>query len=125
MSPFRSGPDRVTADEAHRRTRGAGTQAVPPAVREQPEWNAGHAPGADRRPGHAPLSGPAAGQAPSGPARTRPLVVIGRSGRRSQQAAEPPAAGRAGAVGVRGGAQARAAAGHPVVGARGSDGPTA
>ncbi|MEV7689525.1 rhodanese-like domain-containing protein [Streptomyces bungoensis] len=118
MSLFRSGPGRVTVDEAYRRTRGAGAAAVLLDVREQPEWNAGHAPGAV----HAPLSRLAEGEALPRPARERPLVVICRSGRRSQQAARLLAAGGADAVDVEGGMQAWAAAGHPVVDERGSDG---
>ncbi|KUN83945.1 sulfurtransferase [Streptomyces bungoensis] len=118
MSLFRSGPDRAPVDEAHRHTRGAGAEAVLPDVREQPEWNAGHAHGAV----HAPPSRPAAGEALPRPARARPPVVNCRSGRRSRQAAEPPLAGGADAVDVKGGVQAWAVAGHPVVGDRGSDG---
>ncbi|MFE3637885.1 rhodanese-like domain-containing protein [Streptomyces cellostaticus] len=118
MSLFRRGADRVTVDEAHRRTQGADASAVLLDVREQSEWNAGHAPGAI----HAPLSRLAAGTALPSAARARPLVVICRSGNRSQQAAELLTQRGAQAVDVKGGMRAWAAAGHPVVDERGNDG---
>ncbi|MGW2742424.1 rhodanese-like domain-containing protein [Streptomyces sp. NPDC001450] len=118
MSLFRRGADRVTVDEARRRTQGADAVAVLLDVREQLEWRAGHAPGAV----HAPLSRLAAGEALPSVAQARPLVVICRSGRRSQQAAELLVARGADAVDVKGGMQAWAAAGHPVVDERGNNG---
>ncbi|MFJ3921747.1 rhodanese-like domain-containing protein [Streptomyces sp. NPDC090022] len=110
------GTSRVTPDQAHQRTtRG---HAVLLDVREQAEWNAGHAPGAI----HAPLSGLATGTALPSAAVGRPLVVICRSGHRSQQAAGLLAGRGAEAVEVTGGMRAWASAGLPVVDARGSSG---
>ncbi|GGW47530.1 hypothetical protein GCM10010503_25480 [Streptomyces lucensis JCM 4490] len=121
MSLFRRGENRVTVDEAHRRTRGADAPAVLLDVREQTEWNAGHAPGAV----HAPLSGLTAEAALPGVVRGRPLVVIRRGGHRSRQAAALLAARGARAVDDTGGMAAWARAGHPVVDAHGNDGSTA
>ncbi|MER6982571.1 rhodanese-like domain-containing protein [Streptomyces carpinensis] len=118
MSLFRRDAERVTVAEAHRRTQAADAAAVLLDVREQVEWEAGHAPGAV----HVPLSRLAAGEALPGVAQTRPLVVICRSGRRSQQAAELLAARGADAVDVKGGMQAWAAAGHLVIDERGNNG---
>ncbi|WP_037624093.1 rhodanese-like domain-containing protein [Streptomyces aureus] len=118
MFLFRRGANRVTVDEAHRRTQGADAPAVLLDVREQTEWNAGHAPGAI----HAPLSRLAAGAALPSRVQARPLVVICRSGRRSQQAAELLTERGSDAVDVKGGMQAWAAAGHPVVDRHGNDG---
>ncbi|MGW5373625.1 rhodanese-like domain-containing protein [Streptomyces sp. NPDC004009] len=133
-SPLRRGEHRVTAVEAHRRVQDAGTPAVLLDVREQDEWDAGHAPGAV----HAPLSRLAAGAALPDAARERALVVICRSGTRSRQAAELLAdrdtgrgtghdtgrgTGRGtGPVDVMGGMKAWAAAGLPVVDAHGNHG---
>lgn len=118
MFLFRSGGDRVTVDEARRRTQGTDAPAVLLDVREQGEWDAGHAPGALL----APLSRLSAGGALPVGAQGRPLVVICRSGNRSQRAAKLLAARGAEAVDVKGGMQAWAAAGHPVVDRRGSEG---
>ncbi|MDX3241145.1 rhodanese-like domain-containing protein [Streptomyces sp. ME18-1-4] len=118
MSLFRYGGDRVTVDDARRRTHGTDAPAVLLDVREQGEWDAGHAPGAL----HAPLSRLAAGGTLPVAAQGRPLVVICRSGNRSQQAAELLAARGAEAVDVKGGMQAWASAGHPVVDERGDNG---
>ncbi|MBL1104386.1 rhodanese-like domain-containing protein [Streptomyces sp. 5-8] len=121
MFLLRRSADRVTVDEAHRRTHGPDAVAVLLDVREQVEWRAGHAPGAV----HAPLSRLTAGAALPGAARARPLVVICRSGHRSRQAAALLAARGADAVDVTGGMRAWAAAGHPVVDERGNNGSTA
>ncbi|MEU2052311.1 rhodanese-like domain-containing protein [Streptomyces bungoensis] len=118
MSLFPTGEDRVTVDEAARRTRDADAPAVLLDVREQREWDAGHAPGAV----YAPLSGLVAGVALPDEARDRPLVVICRSGQRSQQAAELLTARGAQVVDVKGGMRAWAAAGYPVVDDRGNSG---
>ncbi|WP_306184825.1 MULTISPECIES: rhodanese-like domain-containing protein [unclassified Streptomyces] len=118
MFLFRSSGDRVTVDEARRRTQGTGAPAVLLDVREQDEWDAGHATGAL----HAPLSRLAAGGALPAAGRGRPLVVICRSGNRSQRAAKLLAARGADVVDVKGGMQAWAAAGHPVVDRRGNEG---
>ncbi|MET8945246.1 rhodanese-like domain-containing protein [Streptomyces sp. NPDC004542] len=115
---FRRGEGRVTIGEAVRRTQGAKAPAVLLDVREQDEWDAGHAPGAV----HAPLSRLAAGAALPSEARARPLVVICRSGHRSQQAAGLLTERGADAVDVKGGMRAWAAAGHPVIDARGNGG---
>ncbi|WP_181138965.1 rhodanese-like domain-containing protein [Streptomyces sp. Ru72] len=118
MAAFRRGEDRVTVDEALRCTGGDDARAVLLDVREQPEWNAGHAPGAL----HVPLSRLIAGAALPAPARGRPLVVMCRSGRRSQQAVALLTARGADAVDVEGGMQVWAASGHPVVDEHGNSG---
>ncbi|MDR3080677.1 MAG: rhodanese-like domain-containing protein [Streptomyces sp.] len=118
MFPFRRGRNRVTVDEAHRRTHGADAPAVLLDVREQGEWDAGHAPGAV----HVPLSRLTAGAALPSAAQGRPLVVICRSGNRSQQAAELLGGRGVEAVDVRGGMNTWAAAGYLVVDERGNDG---
>ncbi|MFG2309354.1 rhodanese-like domain-containing protein [Streptomyces sp. NPDC048566] len=118
MSFFRRGADRVTVDEARRRTQGGDAPAVLLDVRERAEWSAGHAPGAV----HLPLSSLATGAALPSAAQGRPLVVICRSGRRSQQAADLLTGRGADAVDVKGGMQAWAAAGHPVVDGHGNSG---
>ncbi|MGW9028616.1 rhodanese-like domain-containing protein [Streptomyces sp. NPDC055722] len=118
MSLSRHGADRVTVDEAQGRTQGPDAVAVLLDVREQVEWQAGHAPGAI----HAPLSRLAAGEALPSVARVRPLVVICRGGRRSQRAVELLAERGTVAVEVNGGMQAWAAAGHPVVDENGNNG---
>ncbi|MFF3208825.1 rhodanese-like domain-containing protein [Streptomyces sp. NPDC002962] len=118
MSLFRRRANRVSVDEAHWRTRRADAPAVLLDVRERAEWNVGHAPGAVL----APLSGLAAGAAVPSVAQAMPLVVICRSGRRSQQAAELLTQRGHDAVDVKGGMQAWAAAGLPVVDERGNDG---
>ena len=84
MFLFRRGEQRVSIDEARTRTGGDKPEAVLLDVREKPEWKAGHAPGAV----HAPLTGLVSGAALPRAARGRPLVVICRSGHRSQQAAK-------------------------------------
>ncbi|WP_406401622.1 rhodanese-like domain-containing protein [Streptomyces sp. NBC_00879] len=116
MFLFRRGTARVTPDQARRSTTDG--DAVLLDVREQVEWNAGHAPGAV----HAPLSRLVTGAALPSVADGRPLVVICRSGHRSQQAAKLLAGRGAEAVDVKGGMTAWAAAGLPVVDERGSSG---
>ncbi|MGW7055094.1 rhodanese-like domain-containing protein [Streptomyces sp. NPDC054887] len=113
----RSGP-RVTVDEARSRTSGDRPDAVLLDVREEPEWDSGHAPGAV----HVPLTRLVAGATPPAEAQGRPLVVICRSGQRSQQAAKLLTERGAHAVDVEGGMNAWAAAGHPVVDERGNSG---
>ncbi|MFF8592144.1 rhodanese-like domain-containing protein [Streptomyces sp. NPDC015220] len=124
MFLFRDGGDRVTVDEAHRRS---GAPAVLLDVREQRGWTAGHTPGAV----HAPLSRLTAGAALPGrarprylpgPAQGRPPVLIRRSGRHSRRAAGLPAGRGARAVDAKGGIRARAAAGQQVVDGRGNHG---
>lgn len=121
MSLFSREEKRVSVEEAHRRTQGAHAPAVLLDVRERGEWDAGRAPGAV----HAPLSALAAGAALPQAAQGRPLVVICRSGNRSQQAADLLRGRGVGAVDVKGGMRQWADAGHPVVGASGNEGSVA
>ncbi|MFI8392216.1 rhodanese-like domain-containing protein [Streptomyces sp. NPDC085540] len=116
MFLFRRGTDRVTPAQARQST--IDGDAVLLDVREQAEWNAGHAPGAV----HIPLSRLVTGAALPSAAEGRPLVVICRSGHRSQQAAKVLAGRGAEAVDVNGGMTAWASAGLPVVDERGSSG---
>ncbi|WP_030232162.1 MULTISPECIES: rhodanese-like domain-containing protein [unclassified Streptomyces] len=118
MFLFRRNGLRVTVDEARSRTGGDQPDAVLLDVREKPEWTAGHAPGAV----HAPLSKLVVGGILPDEAEGRPLVVICRSGHRSQRAARVLIERGAQAVDVEGGMNAWAAAGHPVVDARGNSG---
>ncbi|MFJ1975513.1 rhodanese-like domain-containing protein [Streptomyces sp. NPDC087903] len=116
MFHFRRRTTRVTAAQA--RQRATDGDAVLLDVREQVEWKAGHAPGAV----HVPLSRLVAGKALPAAAEGRPLVVICRSGHRSQQAAKLLNERGAEAVDVKGGLNAWASAGLPVVDDRGSSG---
>ncbi|MFI9120094.1 rhodanese-like domain-containing protein [Streptomyces bikiniensis] len=118
MFLFRRNGPRVTVDEARSRTSGDRADAVLLDVREKPEWTAGHAPGAV----HVPLTKLVAGATLPAEAEGRPLVVICRSGHRSQQAAKLLAERGARAVDVEGGMNAWATAGHPVVDERGNSG---
>lgn len=120
MFPPPTGRKRLSVQDAHDRT-GPGRQAVLLDVRETAEWAAGHAPGAVP----APLSRLAAGAALPPAAQGRPLVVICRSGRRSQQAARLLVQQGADAVDVEGGMDAWAEAGYPVVDRHGNDGSAA
>lgn len=115
---FRGSDRRLSVDEARTRTSGDRPAAVLLDVREKPEWNTGHAPGAVL----APLTGLVAGAALPKAAQGRPLVVICRSGQRSQQAAKLLAERGVDAVDVKGGMNAWAAAGFPVVDERGNSG---
>ncbi|WP_448316374.1 rhodanese-like domain-containing protein [Streptomyces sp. CO7] len=121
MSLFPDGAHRVAVDEAERCTRGADAPAVLLDVREQTEWDAGHAPGALC----APLSALADGAPLPAAAQGRPLVAICRGGNRSQTAARLLTARGERAVDVVGGMRDWAAAGHAVVDGRGSDGSVA
>ncbi|MGW6541618.1 rhodanese-like domain-containing protein [Streptomyces massasporeus] len=118
MFLFRRNGPRVRVDEAWSRTSGDQPAAVLLDVREKPEWTTGHAPGAV----HLPLTELVAGATLPVQAQGRPLVVICRSGHRSQQAARLLAERGAQAVDVEGGMNAWAAAGHPVVDERGNSG---
>ncbi|MFB7170622.1 rhodanese-like domain-containing protein [Streptomyces sp. NPDC056254] len=118
MFLFRRNGPRVTVDEARSRTSGDRPDAVLLDVREKPEWTAGHAPGTV----HLPLTELVAGGTLPAAAEGRPLVVICRSGHRSQQAAKILTERGAQAVDVEGGMNAWAAAGHPVVDERGNSG---
>ncbi|WP_408057933.1 rhodanese-like domain-containing protein [Streptomyces pseudovenezuelae] len=111
---------RITAEQAHERT-GAGAEAVLLDVREQEEWEAGHAPGAV----HAPLSELRSGGRLPRAVESRPVIAICRSGKRSRAAAELLTARGADAVDVLGGMEAWTRAGLPVEGAAPSGaGPT-
>ncbi|MEV8554728.1 rhodanese-like domain-containing protein [Streptomyces glaucescens] len=118
MFLFRRNRPRVTVNEAHSRTSGDRPDAVLLDVREKPEWTSGHAPGAV----HVPLTKLVAGGTLPAEAEGRPLVVICRSGHRSQQAAKILAERGVQVVDVAGGMNAWAAAGHPVVDERGNNG---
>ncbi|MFB7337560.1 rhodanese-like domain-containing protein [Streptomyces adustus] len=118
MSLFSQGEKRVTVKEAHRHTQGAHAPAVLLDVRERGEWDAGRAPGAM----HAPLSALVAGAALPQAAQGRSLVVICRSGNRSQQAVELLRARGADAVDVKGGMQQWAGAGYSVLDGSGNEG---
>ncbi|KOV53588.1 sulfurtransferase [Streptomyces sp. AS58] len=119
----RSGPGRVTVQEAaartgHTQSAESGAPAVLLDVRESSEWRAGHAP----RAVHLPLTALATGaELPAG-TQERPVVVICRSGHRSLRAAELLHAQGVEAVDVVGGMQNWAAAGLPVVDSLGGDG---
>ncbi|MFF2009562.1 rhodanese-like domain-containing protein [Streptomyces sp. NPDC058195] len=118
MFLFNRSAPRLSVDEARNRTGGERPEAVLLDVREKTEWQAGHAPEAV----HAPLTGLAAGAALPAAAQGRPLVVICRSGQRSQRAAKLLAERGADAVDVKGGMNAWAAAGFPVIDERGNSG---
>lgn len=111
MSLFRGRGQRLSIGEARTRTGGERPEAVLLDVPLMPEWRTGHAPGAV----HAPLTALASGAAVSPTARGRPLVVICRSGHRSQRAVRLLAERGADAVDVKGGMIAWAAAGSPVI----------
>ncbi|MEV7086103.1 rhodanese-like domain-containing protein [Streptomyces sp. NPDC093085] len=110
------GPDRLRVEQAHR-SAGQGEVALLD-VREAPEWEAGHAPGAL----HLPLSRLTAGAPLPAAALGRPVTAICRSGRRSEQAAWLLFGRGVEATDVEGGMAAWAEAGLPVVaGQDGSD----
>ncbi|MFD3820647.1 rhodanese-like domain-containing protein [Streptomyces rubiginosohelvolus] len=117
MFLHRGSGQRLSVNEAWTRTTGGCPEAVLLDVREEPEWRTGHAPGAV----HVPLTDLAAG-ATMLAARGLPLVVICRSGHRSQQAVKILAELGADAVDVNGGMMAWAAAGLPVIDERGDGG---
>lgn len=110
MFSSRSSPHRLTPEQAHTRT-GDGT-AVLLDVRENAEWQTGHAPGAL----HLPLGRLEDGEALPPEAQDRPVVTVCRSGRRSQRAAELLAARGVACTDVVGGMEAWAEAGLLVTG---------
>ncbi|WP_078890669.1 rhodanese-like domain-containing protein [Streptomyces sp. NRRL B-1381] len=118
MFLHRGSGQRLSVNEAWTRTAGNCPEAVLLDVREEAEWRSGHAPGAV----HAPLTALAAHAAIPVGARGRPLVVICRSGHRSQQAAKILAERGADAADAKGGMIAWAAAGLPVTDERGDGG---
>ncbi|WP_406432113.1 rhodanese-like domain-containing protein [Streptomyces sp. NBC_00631] len=129
MKTSRSGPGRVTVDEAAERT-GFGREdkaaghveaSLVLDVREPGEWQAGHVPGAV----HIPLAELSEGIPLPTRAQERPLIVICRSGNRSRRAAELLTARGAKAVDVIGGMLEWAEAGLPVVDSQGLRGTVA
>ncbi|GAA3804736.1 rhodanese-like domain-containing protein [Streptomyces phyllanthi] len=110
----RRGPGRITVPQAHRMLQ-AGTAALLD-VRETDEFRAGHVPGAL----HVPLSRLSGGTA-SIPTE-HALVLICRSGNRSQRAAALLAERGVAAVDVVGGMRDWAARGLPVEDAHGAAG---
>ncbi|GAA2287259.1 sulfurtransferase [Streptomyces ruber] len=116
---FRRDPARLTPEQAHRQTREG--QAVLLDVRETPEWQAGHAPGAL----HLPLSRLQAGAPLPRAAQDRPVITVCRSGNRSRTATDLLAARGMEATDVVGGMTAWARAGLPVTAGRGAGGGTA
>ncbi|MER6383408.1 rhodanese-like domain-containing protein [Streptomyces sp. NPDC001250] len=129
MDTSPSGTGRITVAEAAVRTghgradeaTGAGGASVLLDVREPDEWSAGHAPGAL----HHPLTALMAGAPLPPEARGRCLVVVCRSGNRSQRAADLLTGLGFEAVDVIGGMRGWAEAGLPVVDARGLRGTVA
>lgn len=110
------GPGRIPPAQAHRMIQ-EGT-AVLLDVREADEYQAGHAPGALL----VPLSGLAAGADVPGSQDGRSLVLICRSGNRSQHAARLLAERSVESVDVIGGMRDWAAQGLPVQDAHGQAG---
>ncbi len=86
-------------------------------VREDDEWAAGRAPGAE----HVPLGSLRPAEVPTG----RPVLALCRSGNRSGKAAQVLAAAGVDVRNVTGGMKAWAAAGLPVVTAAGRPGTVA
>jgi rhodanese-related sulfurtransferase len=120
-----SGTGRITVDEAARRTGHAGgdtarrdDMCVLLDVREHDEWHAGHIPGALLL----PLSELSEGASLRPEIQGLPLVVICRSGNRSQRATELLTGSGVEAVDVIGGMQEWAQSGLPVVDAQGLPG---
>ncbi|MEU1576709.1 rhodanese-like domain-containing protein [Streptomyces collinus] len=115
-SLFHRGPGRLTPEQAHRQVTDG--RAVLLDVRETPEWDAGHAPGAL----HLPLTRLMAG-APL-PAGTRGVRVVAvcRSGNRSRAAVDFLTTAGLDATDVSGGMAAWAREGLPVTGVNGSGG---
>ncbi|WP_406073377.1 rhodanese-like domain-containing protein [Streptomyces virginiae] len=113
----RGGPRRISPPQAHRMLQ-AGT-AVLLDVREADEYQAGHAPGAL----HVPLSRLAAGAADVPGGRSgRGIVLICRSGHRSQDAARLLADRGVASVDVAGGMRDWEERGLPVQDAQGTAG---
>ncbi|MFI7236674.1 rhodanese-like domain-containing protein [Streptomyces cyaneofuscatus] len=111
-----SGPGRITPAQAHRAVEDS--SALLADVREEDEFRAGHAPGAMLL----PLSRLAEGPGLPGREDGRGLVLIRRSGNRSQQAAHLLAERGVTAVDVTGGICAWADLGLPVRDAHGAAG---
>ncbi|MET9859467.1 rhodanese-like domain-containing protein [Streptomyces smyrnaeus] len=105
---LRRSPGRLSPAQAHRHLRDE--QAVLLDVRETSEWRSGHAPCAL----HLPLSRLRAGSPLPAAAHGKPILVICRSGHRSQQAAELLTARGVEARDITGGMIAWAREGLPV-----------
>ncbi|MFJ4007415.1 rhodanese-like domain-containing protein [Streptomyces sp. NPDC090023] len=124
MNHFRDGRDdavRLTPRQAAARTGHTAARsqdAILLDVRENHEWQTGHAPGAV----HQPLTLLAAGAGLPPEAQAQTVVVICRSGQRSRRAAELLRALSVEAIDVKGGMRDWAAAGLPVVDAQGRNG---
>ncbi|MFJ8189407.1 rhodanese-like domain-containing protein [Streptomyces sp. NPDC096094] len=116
ISVLRRGPGRLTPQRAHQRT--SDGKAVLLDVRETPEWQAGHAPGAL----HLPLSRLTAGASLPASTEDRPVVAICRSGHRSLQAAKLLAGRGIEAADVIGGMTAWVREGLPMTGRGGGSG---
>ncbi|MEU2717062.1 rhodanese-like domain-containing protein [Streptomyces sp. NPDC007205] len=123
-----SGTGRITVDDAAQRTGHTADGTAPHDsvwllldVREHGEWRAGHIPGALLL----PLSQLSEGVPLPPEAEGRPLVVICRSGKRSQQAVDLLTGSGAQAVDVIGGMREWALAKLPVVDAQGLPGTVA
>ncbi|MET9953680.1 rhodanese-like domain-containing protein [Streptomyces sp. NPDC006339] len=117
MSPYGPALGRVTADQAATLTRPDG-DAVLLDVREQHEWDAGHAPHAI----HLPMRALNSGTVLPTDAQRQPLVIICRSGSRSRHATALLSSLGIDAVDVIDGMRAWAAAGLPVIDAHGKNG---
>ena len=102
----------VSATEAA--ARGADGSALLIDVREDEEWDAGHAEGMT----HLPMSRLTLDQIPAG----RPIVVVCRSGNRSDRVAEVLTEVGMDAANMAGGMHAWVAAGLPIVNAEGAPG---
>ncbi|SEP02867.1 rhodanese-like domain-containing protein [Actinacidiphila rubida] len=116
MPQPQSGPGRITPAQAHRAVEDGSALLID--VREETEFRAGHAPGAT----FLPLSRLAQGEGLPGPGDGRSLMLICRSGNRSQQAARLLTERGVAAVDVLGGMRDWAALGLPVHDADGAAG---
>ncbi|MER5603955.1 rhodanese-like domain-containing protein [Streptomyces sp. NPDC002265] len=116
MLSLQGGPGRISPAQAHRMLQEC--TAVLLDVRETDEYQAGHAPGAL----HAPLSRLAAGADVPGSQDGRSLVLICRSGNRSQHAARLLDDRGVESVDVTGGMRDWAGQGLPVQDAHGQAG---
>nr|WSW69181.1 rhodanese-like domain-containing protein [Streptomyces sp. NBC_00995] len=116
MPVIPAGPGRLDVGEAHRVFREA--TAVLLDVRESEEWQAGHIPGAQ----HLPLSRLTAGARVPGATAEARLVLICRSGQRSQHAAHLLRERGSDAVDVMGGMKEWARRGLPVQDTAGAPG---
>ncbi|MFF3484135.1 rhodanese-like domain-containing protein [Streptomyces sp. NPDC002701] len=117
MSVSGPGPGRIDVAQAHART-ALSAEAVLLDIREQDEWDTGHAPQAI----HLPMADLMSGTALPPAAQGRQLVLVCRSGRRSAHAAALLDARGIDVVDVDGGMQVWAASHLPVIDHRGNSG---